>query len=245
MENTLVTVITPTTGKNGLFRLVESLKKQSIPVKHIILWDSKREGKFLFPDTISMKTMSPFDMEVKEGNYESNCIVVQDKLNNGIACGSALRAVGLMIANTEYVTFADDDVMWEENHLRSMIELLNIENKKWGFCQRTIWTTFDKNGEEMFEYLGVDQFESVGEDAKTPYKMVDNNCMIFNRRLGTSAACLYRETKDYNDDRLMYDFLKKYGGEPSKTFMATINQICPKNLIEFFRQNCNKNIGEI
>jgi hypothetical protein len=110
-----------------------------------------------------------------------------------------------------------------------------IENKNWAFCKRKIWTTLP-NGQ--FEYLGIDEFESVGESAKTPYKMVDNNCMIFRRRFGVSAACLYRETKEYNDDRLMYAFLKKYAGGPGKTNEASINQVCPKKLENMFRTHC-------
>ena len=70
--------------------------------------------------------------------------------------------------------------------------------------------------------------------------MVDNNCMVFNRRLGSSAAVLYRETTEYNDDRLMYNFLKKYGGDPYLSDEATVNQICPEKLEEFFTLNCDK-----
>jgi hypothetical protein len=32
--------------------------------------------------------------------------------------------------------------------------------------------------------------------------------MVFRRELGTAAAVLFRETRGYNDDRLMYRFLK-------------------------------------
>jgi hypothetical protein len=70
--------------------------------------------------------------------------------------------------------------------------------------------------------------------------MVDNNCMIFKRRFGTSAAVLYRETREYNDDRLMYAFLKKHAGEAGKTNAATINQVCPESLVDFFRNGCVK-----
>jgi hypothetical protein len=139
----------------------------------------------------------------------------------------------MMASFTDLVTFADDDIIWEENHLLDMLEAL--DGKQWGFCKRRIWTNLP-NGE--FEFLGIDEFESVGEDAKTPYKMVDNNCMMFRRRLGVSAACLYRETKEYNDDRLMYAFLKEYGGDPGKTNRATVNQTCPKRLEHMFRTHC-------
>jgi len=68
--------------------------------------------------------------------------------------------------------------------------------------------------------------------------MVDNNTMIFTRRFGTSGAVVYRETKDYNDDRLMYAFLKEHAGEPGKIKEATVNQICPKKLEAMFREYC-------
>jgi len=64
--------------------------------------------------------------------------------------------------------------------------------------------------------------------------------MMFRRRFGSSAAPLYREVSEYCDDRLMYEFLKTYAGEPGKTNLATINQICPDKLVDFFRNNCTK-----
>jgi hypothetical protein len=70
--------------------------------------------------------------------------------------------------------------------------------------------------------------------------MVDNNGMIFHRRLGSSGAVLYRETSEYNDDRLFYAFLKQHGGQPGKSEMATVNQICPSRLEQMFRENCTK-----
>ena len=116
-----------------------------------------------------------------------------------------------------------------------MIILNSSFNSSMAFCKRKIWTKLP-NGQ--YEFLGIDEFESVGEAAKTPYKMVDNNCMMFSRRLGSSAAVLYRETVAYNDDRLMYDFLKTYGGNPGQTNNATVNQICPERLVNFFKQHC-------
>lgn len=214
--NPIVTIITPTTGKPSLLKLIDSIKKQNIFVHHFLLWDNKKEGPFINSHKIS--------------NYICDSINVSANVVSGRAFGSALRAIGLMAAQTDYVTFADDDVFWDQNHLRLMLSAL--EDKNWVFCKRKI---FHKD-----EYLGIDNFESVGEEAKTPYKMVDNNCMMFKRRLGTSAAVLYRETQDYNDDRLMYNFLKMHAGIPAKTNSASINQICPNHLIDFFKNICTK-----
>lgn len=226
----IVTVITPTTGKNSLFNLIDSIKAQGVPVCHIILWDEIRQDNFLRGKDINSIAQ---EGDWEKRNYLLNNIEIKSKTVSGIAPGSALRAIGLMAAQTDLVTFADDDIIWEEDHLISLIEAIN--EKQWAFTKRKIWSKISK---DEFEYLGVDEFESVGEDAKTDYKMVDNNCMMFNRRFGTSAACLYRETKNYNDDRLMYAFLKKHAGIAGKTNKATINQVCPKRLYQFFKQNC-------
>jgi hypothetical protein len=212
----LITIITPTTGKPSINRLIDSIKKQKIFVQHFLLWDDKKEGEFI--------------ESYKENNYILDSINISGSVVTGCAFGSALRSIGLMAAQTDYVTFADDDVYWDENHLETMLSYISDLN--WVCSKRKIF-----NDEE---YLGIDDFESVGEEAKTPYKMVDNNCMLFKRKFGALAAILYRETNEYNDDRLMYQFLMKYAGKPAKTNKATINQNCPKKLVNFFKNNCTK-----
>ena len=233
----IVTIVTPTTGKSTLFNLIETITRQKVPVVHMLLWDDKRVDSF-----VEGGNMSPEKLDKKEywdmHQYRVNNIILKGSMVNGIASGSSLRAVGLMAANTEYVTFADDDVMWEDGHLASMLQTISEKNSNWAFCKRKIWSRLPDNNGPQFELIGIDEFESVGEEAKTPYKMVDNNCMIFKRKFGVSAACLYRNTENYDDDRLFYQFLIEYAGVPAKTGLATINQICPDKLIQFFRNGC-------
>jgi len=224
----VVSIITPTTGKKSLYRLIDSIRKQNVPYEHILLWDDKREGDFLYPDH-DLKTKNPYDME----DQNTTCLVFKGSMVYGKAYGSALRSIGLLSARGDYVTFADDDIYWDDNHLQSMLASLN--NREWAYCRRKI---YDQAG----NCIGVDNFESVGDspDRKVPYEMVDNNCMIFSRRFGSSGACLYRETKDYNDDRLFYGFLKKYAGTPGITKIATVNQVCPLRLEAMFKQHCTR-----
>jgi hypothetical protein len=223
----MITVITPTTGTSSLDRLIKSMDEQDVSFVHILLWDNKREDDYLYPDLETLKVRDPYNFN-GPNRYS---IVIPDSTVKGFAYGSALRSIGLMAAQTEYVTFADSDVWWEKNHLSSMLNCIN--GGPWAYCKRKIWANEN-------DYIGIDNFESVGDEItrKVPYEMVDNNCMIFSRRLGASGAVLYRETKDYNDDRLFYKFLKQYGGIPNKTNEATINQVCPKKLEKMFRENC-------
>ena len=228
-----VSVITPTTGKDSLLNLFESLEIQTVPYVHILLWDDKRSDKYLYPDSETLKVKSPHNVIALHDNSVRYSIVIPGSMVQGQACGSALRAIGLMAVNTPFVTFADDDVWYDSNHLENL--LATVKDKQWAYCRRKVWV-------DAKECLGVDNFESVGDDKsrKVPYEMVDNNCMIFSRRFGSSAAVIYRETVEYNDDRLMYSFLKNHAGEPGRTTLPTVNQICPKRLEAMFRENCSR-----
>lgn len=215
-----LTVITPTTGKASLTDLIHSIDAQAAAVFHILLWDDVRDQSARAPESYAAPNRISLVLRGGLGR-------------NGDAPGSALRAIGLMAANTPWVTFADDDVVWERDHTEALQSALE-NDLHWASTLRTVWAP---SGER----LGVDRFESVGDDParKVPYEMCDNNCMVFRREFGTAGAVLYRETRDYNDDRLMYEFLKARAGARGKTGKPTINQICPVRLVEFFRFHCS------
>ncbi|HEY0748444.1 MAG TPA: hypothetical protein VGD63_17215 [Steroidobacteraceae bacterium] len=215
-----VTVITPTIGRASLQGLIESIDNQKEPLvaMHLLLWDQFRDAGARSPESYNSERRHSIVLPAGSGR-------------NGEAPGSPLRAIGLMCARTQWVTFADDDVSWQPEHLGHL--RLALRGKRWASSLRTVWSPTG-------ERLGVDRFESVGDDPtrRVPYEMIDNNCMIFERTLGVGAAWLYRETVQYNDDRLMYDFLKKNAGARGRTNLATINQTCPERLIEMFRSFC-------
>lgn len=216
-----LTAITPTTGKPSLLKLIDSIDKQSSnDVFHLLVWDNKREINSSPPESFNSETR--FSIIAPPGSGR-----------NIDAPGSILRSIGLMAASSEWCTFADDDVWWDDDHLSNIRTI--AKGYKWGSTLRKIWSSAG-------EFLGIDKFESVGDDPTrtVPYEMCDNNTIFFRRELGVAAAHLYRETKQYNDDRLMYQFLKHVGGERGRTGVATVNHICPDRLIPFFRTNCVK-----
>lgn len=222
-ENFLVTVITPTIGRKNLDKLIQSIENQTIGDKvfHILMWD---------------EVMEPSSWEPEMYNDENRMsIVLPWSLGkNGNAPGSALRSVAMMAAFTPFVTFGDDDVFYDDHHLENMLN--TIGNKNWGYCRRKVYDPITR------ECFGTDNFESVGDstDRKVPYEMVDGNCMMFRREFAVAAAPFYRETKERNDDRLLYTFLKQHAGEPGKTNQATVNQYAPEFLIDFFKTNCTR-----
>jgi len=232
MSSPLISIITPTTGEPSLVKLMESINAQGVDFEHIVLWDDKMWGD----DNGWKGAMIPLDIEHdyrwEDSHYN---IRIPGKMVQGVAAGSALRSVGLMAAKGKYVTFADSDVWYEPNHLQNLVDLIEMNDASWAFCRRKIW---DSNG----KCIGIDNFESVGQSSqkRVPYVLVDNNTMMFKREFGTSASVLYRETEQYNDDRLMTEFLYKHAGHPTTSFEATVNQVCPEKLENMFKQHCDK-----
>jgi hypothetical protein len=216
-----VTVITPTTGRPSLERLISSIDRQAPggTIFHLLLWDGMRDAAAKAPESYN-------------SDRRLSVVLPAGLGRNGNAPGSPLRAVGLMTAMTAWVTFADDDVRWDDGHVAALAAA--VPGVRWASTLRTIWTSAG-------ERLGVDRFESVGDDPgrRVPYEMCDNNCLVFRRELGTAGAVLFRETRDYNDDRLMYRFLKTSGGRRGTTGRPTIHHICPDKLVAFFRKECS------
>ena len=218
----LLTVITPTIGRAGLETLIESIAAQSIAERicHIVLWDDFR----------APEARNPADYDAS--NRLS--LVLGDGFGrNGDAPGSPLRAVGLMAAATPWVMLADDDVVWSPTHAETMLRA--GDGRNWASCFRRI---FSPAGED----LGIDQFESVGDDPtrRVPYEMCDGNTLVFRREFGVAAAPLFRETMLYDDDRRLYGFLKANAGPRGRTAIATIHQVCPERLTGFFTDNCTR-----
>ena len=216
-----ITVITPTTGKASLEHLIASIDRQTQgdTTFHLLLWDEVRDAAAKAPESYNSGRRLSLVLPAGLGR-------------NGNAPGSPLRAVGLMTTMTPWVTFADDDVRWDDGHIAALADA--VQGVRWASTLRTIWT-------RAGERLGVDRFESVGDDPgrRVPYEMCDNNTLVFRRELGTAGAVLFRETRDYNDDRLMYRFLKTSGGRRGATGKPTIHHICPDKLVAFFRNGCS------
>lgn len=216
-----LTVITPTIGRECLDRQIDSIAAQrgDFEIVHLLLWDDYRDPAAKAPE--SYNSASRFSLIAPPGTGR-----------NEAAPGSILRAIGLIAARTDLVTFADDDVWWEPDHVETLTACL-AGGLYWGSSLRKIWAPDGR-------YLGIDRFESIGDDPgrETPYEMCDNNVMIFRRELGIQAAGLYRTTTAYNDDRLMYEFLKGHGGPRGRTGLATINQISPDFLVGQFTSFC-------
>lgn len=220
----LISVITSVRNKENLNQLIESVKLQKIATRHILL----------FPKNINNQEEFKI-LETEIDNYSSNCMFIKEDEENISNKESYLKSIGLITANTDYVTFADDNIIWEENHLITMLDL--IQNNKWVVCKKRIWTTTE-SGE--YEYLGEYDLSPYFDNNKI---LVDNNCIMFRRKYGSSSACIFRENKLNNDNTQMFDFLSKHAGFPGLTKNATINWVCNNKVADYFRNACKTEIN--
>lgn len=228
MINSKLTIITPTIGRNSLSELIDSIQLNNInnEIIHLILWDSKNGGdQYVEPRHIE-------NYIANKGYKNVYNIFIPDDV--GKYWGSGLRAIGLLSATTEYVTFADDDIILKDNYYKNIKDNIIDKNYDWGGWRRDIFNPL--NG----EFIGTDNFESVGDsnDRKVPYEFLDNSCMIFKRQFGVYASPIYRESTTYSDDREMYKYLKDCSDNYIFLNVPLVNHKCPEKLILFFEENC-------
>ena len=133
----VLTVITPTIGRDILDRQIESIDAQTVAgqIFHLIMWDEKRIEGAKDPESYNGPNRFNIVLPWGLGRYKG-------------APGSSLRAVALMAANTTWVTFADDDVMWRPTHAESMLRTVN--GYHWAACLRHIcarvWNQISRTG---------------------------------------------------------------------------------------------------
>lgn len=204
MNNSLITVITAlnkNTQSCDLYNLISSLKEQNIPICHILIGDNRWFYNYIgYNDKYSENT----------NTYTENFVKINGIIGKNENSTAELTSIGLMIADTEFVSIADPNIMFDPNHFEQLLG--SIAGNKWNYSKRKIWS------ETRSSITGGKEFEYIGKDEVT----IDQNCLIFNRRFGSSAACLYRESKKI-EDNLMFEFLTKYAGAAIGTNNHTVN----------------------
>ena len=217
----LVTIITPSIGRPSLWRLIQSLDEQPVPFCHIMLFDDFRDEQALAPERYC----------VAPPHGKRYHITIPGNFVKKPTAGAALRAIGIIAADTPWVAFQDDDCWIERDHFVALLGA--VEGKNWGFSRRRVW---HPDG----TLIGYDDFESIGVGNKLGYDLVDGNTYLMRRENAVAMAPRYRETRSYNDDRLALEFLTQHGGEPGQSNIHSVNQVCPDKLVGMFQAYCTK-----
>lgn len=152
-----IAVIIPTVCRLSLLRAARSVFTQDLdkPIQLLIGVDVDQTGESIEIRKILKKECPPhIDLIWWQPNYSTS------KRNGGVhhcLFGGSLRSALSFLANSEIITYLDDDDWYAPNHLREILK--SIERKPWAYslCRYADGTT----GQE----LAIDEIESVGVNA--------------------------------------------------------------------------------
>ena len=132
-----VMVITPTTGKDTVVKAVESVKAQTTPTEHLIVYDG--------PEAFE-----------KRCYVEPSSIVLPENVGGDGWYGHRVYAAMPLMVNADYILFLDEDNWYEPNHVETLINTIEAKNLDFAYSLRKIFSPDKK-------YLLDDNCESLGK----------------------------------------------------------------------------------
>ena len=134
-----VMVITPTTGKDTVFKAMESVRDQTVKTEHLVVFDGQ-EARDKFP------------LAFIDGH---TFLTLPENVGGNGWYGHRVYAAMPLMVNADYILFLDEDNWLDPNHIESLMEVINQGNQ-WAFSLRKI---MDKDG----NYVCNDDCESLGK----------------------------------------------------------------------------------
>lgn len=188
-----VSVVTSTIGRDTLHKTIESVQKQTIDCRHYVFVHGKefheKAEKILscYPDV--------------EALYLPN--------NNGLPnYGMApVFALAPYVVSEDYLFYLDDDNFFDDNHVETLVNHIEINNLDWSFSLRKI---VDQDG----NYLCHDDCDSLGYFQNADGSMlVDNSCFALKTPVARehAHAWYYPVTSDRNFMMSLFDGKKTAG----------------------------------
>jgi len=232
----IFTIITPTVGTPSIWRLKKALQYESIPFIHLILWDNARDKNAVNPK--ELEDERTFCYEFKHPYHRF------PKQRNDVW----LRAVGITLTNTPYVTFFDDDTWPDRNHLEHIINYMSQNKLDYTYCKRRMWSKVGSKSNSNLELpnnnlelLGVDDFEAIGEMTKMGYRLIDNSSLYMRIDTARKVETVFLANQVYGDDRITPDFLDN-NAKGDRMHRVFVNHVAKDHLVPFFRQGVTPEI---
>jgi glycosyltransferase involved in cell wall biosynthesis len=216
-----VMVITPTTGKDTVFKAMESIRDQTVKTEHLVVFDGQ-EARDKFP------------LAFVDGH---TFITLPENVGGGGWYGHRVYAAMPLIVNANYILFLDEDNWFEPNHVETMIAKIKSKDLMWSYSLRRICN-------EAGEYIADDDCESLGR-WPTYYdhtlNFVDTNCYCFRREYLVSVAHAFYG--QWGQDRPFYKAASTTLPAFGCTGEATVNYRAPERLLNMFREGNEKMIN--
>jgi glycosyltransferase involved in cell wall biosynthesis len=215
-----ITVLTPSIGTKDLKRCSNSVSRQTITPRHIVVSDGKK-----YMADVTKQAMAGWEGDGLTPRIYS----VPDNTGANGWYGHRIYAYYSQLLDCDYLFLLDEDNTYQPDHIESLIPIA----EKYGFAW-SMRNVFTKDG----EYLGVDKLESIGVHLNgNGYALVDTSCWCFRR---DTIPMLVNIHGQWGADRqLTKSMLSKYGTlTQACSSKATVNYYAPDNLIDHFKQVC-------
>ena len=210
------TVITPTTGTQRLREAIISVQEQSVRCKHLVVVDGdqhERSVKAILDDTA----------------FYGDVIVLPENTGgqwNGYRWNGHRIYAGIpAIVNTDCISFLDEDNWYQP----FFVETMESQGKAIVTCRRHIYSHID-------EYIGVDNFESIGE-TDYGYFLHDTNTLFFDTMF-YSANIAQSFYFPLGADKKVAERIHQLKVHHKHIETPLVNYRAPKRLTQFFQNNC-------
>ncbi|MEY4263454.1 MAG: hypothetical protein RL373_22 [Pseudomonadota bacterium] len=205
-------VITPTTGKDTVFKAIQSVKDQTMTTEHLVVLDGVQKANEYIPKGL-LKVIELPENVGGNGWY-----------------GHRVYAAMPLLVNADYILFLDEDNWFEPNHVETMINKIKSKDLMWAYSLRRIC---DEDG----EYIRDDDCESLGR-WPTFYdhtlNFVDTNCYCFRREYLVSISHTFYG--QWGADRPFYTAASTKLPAFGCTGLATVNYRAPARLHNMFKE---------
>jgi glycosyltransferase involved in cell wall biosynthesis len=233
-----VTVITPTVGSAKLQDAVQSILNQTYEgVKHLVVSDGPEHFDSVI-DNVIEAIDSRKDRKPEDYRKVITTVTPWNTGANGFN-GQRIYAAYPHLVNSDYVFFLDEDNWYQDNHVETLIDLIESEGLDWAHSFRSAYS-LDK------KFVAEDNCESLGKwpiyfTHDNPQYLVDTSSFAFTRNF-IKQTCHLWHSGPWGEDRRYFYAIK----DRSKWNTTCKHTLCyrldgnPKSVNKEFFDNGNK-----
>ncbi len=221
LSNPKAVVITPATGSKELVNAIDSIDRQTYKdLLHLIVVD----GDCYLEDTLKILR------ETKASSYKLVSLPFNTG-NNGFN-GHRIYASIPYILNCKYVFLLDEDNWYDDNHIESLINLIEENDLDWAYSFRKIYS-HDK------KFITDDNCESLGDypSYSARINLVDTSCYAIKAEVLKRICHIWYHP--LGADRIFFDALSTHFKKYAASKLYTLNYRLHSNrppLDNFFYQ---------
>jgi glycosyltransferase involved in cell wall biosynthesis len=205
-----VCVITPSVGKDGLTKAIDSVSNQTYKnIKHLVVADGNEYLQSVL-----------LNMPAKFSERNISLTVAPQNTGAGGMYGHRIYAAYPHLVDADYILFLDDDNWWDENHVQSLVDLCEEKNLDFAYSLRKVYVG-DK-------YLADDCCEAIGRWpiawSDGTQHLVDTSSYCFKREWLINVCQIWHY--GWGGDRRFFMFVRHQSNYDT-TGLHTLNYILP------------------